>query len=252
MELLEAMFADDFARESSTEASVRLTFPSTTASLGLAWTDGGMQASVRCDALRRGALSSLNARLAEHVARLKADAESADEPLAADVVSWVQECAELEAAGDENEEADGDEEAGEGETEETDLVRQWIWFIGFYTRSIMDEFCQCTRDNGITGFLMPGKPAVAALEGSDAAIADFLKATRTDVFRNVPPASRKMTVSLREDRDVRRVFGDFALTSFNADEGHKRKDIADLGSLRIFLDQQGLGHAFEHMFRSAV
>lgn len=47
-----------------------------------------------------------------------------------------------------------------------------------------------------TGFLMPGKPAVAAVEGTPEAIARFIKVTRTELFATVPPASRKMTLML--------------------------------------------------------
>ena len=48
-----------------------------------------------------------------------------------------------------------------GETELL-LERQWIWFIGFYTKSIIKAFCSTAAEHGCTGFLMPGKPAVAA------------------------------------------------------------------------------------------
>lgn len=43
---------------------------------------------------------------------------------------------------------------------------------------------------------MPGKPAVAAVEGTPEAIARFIKVTRTELFATVPPASRKMTLML--------------------------------------------------------
>ena len=48
-------------------------------------------------------------------------------------------------------------------------------FIGFYTKSIRDGFCGAAGPLGCTGFLMPGKPAIAAVEGSAEAIAEFIR-----------------------------------------------------------------------------
>ena len=44
----------------------------------------------------------------------------------------------------------------------------------------------------LPGFLMPGKPAVACIEGPATAIAAFMKHVRTVLFATVPAASRKM------------------------------------------------------------
>ena len=77
----------------------------------------------------------------------------------------------------------------------------------FYTKSIRQAFCSSAIDYGITGFLMPGKPAVACLEGTDAAIRDFLRHVRTVLFAVVPAASRKMQTGLIEDSGpVKRLF----------------------------------------------
>lgn len=65
------------------------------------------------------------------------------------------------------------------------IHRQWIWFIGFYTRSIIKAFCSTANEMGCTGFLMPGKPAVAAVEATAEVIAEFLKVTRTELFARV-------------------------------------------------------------------
>ncbi len=35
--------------------------------------------------------------------------------------------------------------------------RQWLMFIGFYTRSIIEDFCTTADGMGLTGFLMSGK-----------------------------------------------------------------------------------------------
>ena len=133
------------------------------------------------------------------------------------------------------------------------LDRQWIWFIGFYTKSIIKAFCSTAAELGCTGFLMPGKPAVAAVEGTPSAIAEFLRVTRTELFARVPPASRKMKLCLVDRGIEARVFTGFEERTLRVVPGaHKRKDIADLGGLEAFLRDRGLSHAFNEIFDSAV
>jgi hypothetical protein len=43
------------------------------------------------------------------------------------------------------------------------LQRQWLLFIGFYTKSIRTAFCQAAVDLGCTGFLMAGRLRQSAL-----------------------------------------------------------------------------------------
>ena len=138
------------------------------------------------------------------------------------------------------------------------IVRQWITFIGFYTKAIRKAFCHAATDYNCTGFLMPGKPAVAAVEGRPEDIAEFLKHTRTVLFAKVPPASRKMTVSLCDDTAVERVFLGFEEVELHTGSdpatksAHKRKDMADLGKLQQFLEDKGLQHAFRFIFDTAL
>ncbi len=125
--------------------------------------------------------------------------------------------------------------------------RLWLGFIGFYTPSIRQAFVAEARSLGLTGFLMPGKPAVAALEGDKSDISRFLIVTRTQLFASVPPASRKMTVMLVESSSasgsLHRAFKSFDEIELRCEPGtHARRDIADLGALRALLDARGLGH----------
>lgn len=158
--------------------------------------------------------------------------------------------------------------------------RRWLWFIGFYTPSIREAFVAEANSRGLTGFLMPGKPAVAVLEGDRSAIDGFLTTTRTALFARVPPASRKMTVTLEEGASsvqaspsclcdsaadggsgaapgspgrvccacaapprLRRAFATFSEEGLVCEPGtHQRGDITDIGALRRFLDARGLRH----------
>lgn len=128
-------------------------------------------------------------------------------------------------------------------------LRRWLGFIGFYTPSIRRAFVEEARRAGLTGFLMPGKPAVAALEGGRAEIDGFITLTRTVLFASVPPASRKMSIMLDEvggaagSALLRRSFSTFEEVEMRCEPGtHARGDTADLGALRTLLDSRGLGH----------
>ena len=144
--------------------------------------------------------------------------------------------------------------------------RRWLWFIGFYTPSIREAFVAEARSRGLTGFLMPGKPAVAVLEGDRSAIDGFLTTTRTVLFARVPPASRKMSVTLEEGASsvqaslsclcdsaadggsdaaprstvlapprLRRAFTSFSEEGLSCEPGtHQRGDLTDIGALRRF------------------
>jgi hypothetical protein len=157
--------------------------------------------------------------------------------------------------------AEEEEEEEEGSDDYSAVDRQWLVFIGFYTKRIIRDFCRRGEACGCTGFLVPGKPAVACVEGNAGRgdIEAFIRAVRTKVFAEVPRASRKMTVSLRET-GVRRVFAGFSEIGMSTSESdnanlrgaHKRKDMADLGQLEQFLGDRGLSHAFSHIFDAAL
>ena len=118
------------------------------------------------------------------------------------------------------------------------LICRWLYFIGFYTKTIRRDFCEAALGHGLTGFLCPGKPAVAALEGDAGSIAAFLRTTRTDVFAKVPSSQKKMNLSLLEEGLRERTFAGFEeldkLLPSSGEEGgagaakntggHKRKD----------------------------
>eukprot|EP00756_Hemistasia_phaeocysticola_P012875 Hpha_TRINITY_DN15232_c3_g1::TRINITY_DN15232_c3_g1_i1::g.66585::m.66585 len=169
-----------------------------------------------------------------------------------ELVYWVQEVL-LPALPSAGAAAPAAEVSDAPPAEDAVLHRQWLWFIGFYTRSIRKEFCETAASMGCTGFLMPGKPAVAAVEGTPAVIAEFLRVTRTVVFAAVAPSARKMQLSLLDAPIAGRAFAGFEEVDLTADPAtHKRKDMTDLGSLEAFLSAHGVGHAFQHLFNMAV
>eukprot|EP01029_Cantina_marsupialis_P004258 TRINITY_DN1427_c0_g1_i1.p1 TRINITY_DN1427_c0_g1~~TRINITY_DN1427_c0_g1_i1.p1 ORF type:complete len:300 (-),score=46.58 TRINITY_DN1427_c0_g1_i1:32-850(-) len=139
------------------------------------------------------------------------------------------------------------------EEEYVQLQRQWYWFIGFYSKDIRKDFVQVGSQLGLTGFLVPGKPAIGCCEGAPNQVQAFTKAIRTDVFACVDKSARKMSLPLLEDlgtfsigdSDSHRAFSGFEEVELMSEDGsHKRKDLVDMGKLRAFLR----AHECEHVF----
>lgn len=122
----------------------------------------------------------------------------------------------------------------------TNLWCQWVYFIGFYTKAIIKDFVRSAASHKLTGFLMPGKPAIAGLEGTEEDITAFLKHVRTVVFAMVPPGMRKMNLPFKEDIKSRR-FPSFEERPFMSQpRSHKRSDMADMSKLRAFVAAHGV------------
>jgi hypothetical protein len=121
------------------------------------------------------------------------------------------------------------------------IHRTWLWFIGFYTKSIITLFCTSALTHSLTGLLVPGKPSIAVLEGTRKDTERFLVHTRTVLFSQVPPSSRKMSVTVCEE-GVDRVGSGFECVELFQVVGHNRSDMVDLGRLRVYLEEVGLGH----------
>eukprot|EP00928_Gymnodinium_smaydae_P016706 TRINITY_DN16306_c0_g1_i2.p1 TRINITY_DN16306_c0_g1~~TRINITY_DN16306_c0_g1_i2.p1 ORF type:complete len:119 (-),score=6.21 TRINITY_DN16306_c0_g1_i2:11-367(-) len=102
---------------------------------------------------------------------------------------------------------------------------------------------------------MVGKPGIACLEGGPKAISAFLKIVRTDIFAQIDPAARKMTLSINEEACTRVRFDGFTVQEFSqygkgsaTDTGStscsmtnkKRTARADLLQLKEFLLSRGI------------
>merc|ERR1711924_142322 len=133
--------------------------------------------------------------------------------------------------------------------------RQWITFISFTSSKIAKEFSAAALDREITGFLMGGKPGIACLEGGPVAISGFLRTVRTDIFAQIDPATRKMSLSILEEACTRVRFEGFSIQEFSqagrggaVDTGSaacsmtnkKRTARADLLQLKEFLLSRGI------------
>ncbi|GAB5369236.1 hypothetical protein AAMO2058_001388200 [Amorphochlora amoebiformis] len=177
-------------------------------------------------------------------------------PVLYDIISWVQENATKvlkEAKTVPKSKHQEIKRPSHSNGKDTKISREWIWFIGFYTKKIIKAFISTARDYGLTGFLMPGKPGVACLEGPKMSIDEFLRVTRTQLFATVAPSSRKMKLVHREAVISNRAFKSFEEVQMSCLSGsHKRKDLTNLGDFQKFLTNAGCGHAFKLIFNDAL
>ena len=135
------------------------------------------------------------------------------------------------------------------------FVREWLYFIGFYTKKIRTAFVELANELKLTGFLMPGKPALSCVEGSEASIEEFIFRVRVQLFAIVPAASRKMSrlctvkklISMQE-LAIESKFSGFEEVDFTAECGHSHAQVVDLSKLRLFLAEKGLEAYFYHIF----
>lgn len=135
------------------------------------------------------------------------------------------------------------------------FMREWLYFIGFYTKSIRDQFVNLANELNLKGFLMSGKPALACLEGDEKSIEQFIFKTRTQLFATVPPSSRKMSrvCTWKTNADETSHFGkfeDFREVIF--DSNHSKSNIADLSRLKSFLREKGLDDIFDKIFETCI
>jgi hypothetical protein len=143
----------------------------------------------------------------------------------------------------------GAEGQGQGTHTRSETSVQWLFFAGFYQKSIVKDFIHSASQYGVTGFLAHGKPAIACVEGPSEAIQGFIRHVRTTVFATVPRASRKMTVGLREAAEADSPspagsrpprFQDFQAKEFFSQGSHHRSDMLDRKQLDAFLKAHGV------------
>eukprot|EP00928_Gymnodinium_smaydae_P016705 TRINITY_DN16306_c0_g1_i1.p1 TRINITY_DN16306_c0_g1~~TRINITY_DN16306_c0_g1_i1.p1 ORF type:complete len:312 (-),score=31.39 TRINITY_DN16306_c0_g1_i1:11-946(-) len=197
-----------------------------------------------CDTPLSDWLTSLRERI-QDVSIVVARSEENESSKASDVVSYPEGPVKFAAPLP----------AGHSGLLEGQVDRQWITFISFTSSKIAKEFCAAALGNNITGFLMVGKPGIACLEGGPKAISAFLKIVRTDIFAQIDPAARKMTLSINEEACTRVRFDGFTVQEFSqygkgsaTDTGStscsmtnkKRTARADLLQLKEFLLSRGI------------
>ncbi|KAI6365776.1 hypothetical protein MCOR25_005265 [Pyricularia grisea] len=131
-----------------------------------------------------------------------------------------------------------------------DLVRVWFYFPSISTRSKRDDLVEHAPRHGLTGFLISGKPGMLCVEGIPEDIDAYMRFVRTESWRDIPAAHKKVSERLREV-GVHRVFDDMREVDCGDMGGERRGERAnrlDMKALENWLVGKGVGDAFGKVF----
>ncbi|TLD30985.1 hypothetical protein PspLS_01699 [Pyricularia sp. CBS 133598] len=134
--------------------------------------------------------------------------------------------------------------------EPRDIVRVWFYFPSISTRSKRDDLVEHAPRHGLTGFLISGKPGMLCVEGVPDDIDAYMRFVRTESWRDIPAAHKKVSERLRES-GVKRVFDDMREVDCGDMGGERRGERAnrlDMKALETWLVGKGVGDAFGKVF----
>lgn len=134
-------------------------------------------------------------------------------------------------------------EQHEGLEKQKYIVRVWFYFPSISTRSKRDDIVKHAPSYALTGFLLAGKPGILCLEGEPSAIDDFMAFIKTESWRDIPAAHKKVSERLREtiDHQKERIFTDMReITDETGERRGERANRSNMTALESWLGRKGL------------
>ncbi|KAG2195496.1 hypothetical protein INT47_012040 [Mucor saturninus] len=134
------------------------------------------------------------------------------------------------------------------------FLREWIWFPMIYTREKRGDIIDWAPKYGITGVLVPGKPGMMCLEGTEKKVVQFINDIKTISWASIPAGHRKMSSRWKQvvecDNMARlneqRLFQDMAELKFDIHGPFGNRN--SLSLLQAWMQEKGCGEAFDHLF----
>lgn len=121
--------------------------------------------------------------------------------------------------------------------------RTWVYFHHIYSTDKRQKLVCWAREFDLTGFVMPGKPGMLCIEGSDSNIQDYLARVRRLPWQKI---QIKDTETCKCDNyDQFRRFNSFEEKVFVSENNASSYD---LGSLNNFLKEKNFPHIFSMYF----
>lgn len=134
------------------------------------------------------------------------------------------------------------------------FTRLWIYSHHIYNKTKRKSILEWSKELGLTGFSMPGKPGVVCVEGPQAACEDFWARVKVLTWKKIMIRHREDVPLKRQGEDCGEVqtldslrkFTEFEEAMF--DPHGNRGNHMDLGLLYHFLNEKGLGDIFQMYF----
>lgn len=204
--------------------------------------------TIRCCGLSRAQQTELNSGLTTFLTE-----NSQGEVCVLTAVDWVKE--NLQDFLDKSSPAAGAGQKAPGSPRPSDVFsRLWIYSHHIYNKSKRKNILEWSKELGLSGFSMPGKPGIVCVEGPQSACEEFWSRVKVLTWKKIMIRHRE-DIHLRQEGedsgnaqtiDTLRKFTGFEEAVF--DPHGSRGNHMDLGQLYHFLNEKGCCDVFQIYF----
>ncbi|XP_072313633.1 RWD domain-containing protein 2B [Eucyclogobius newberryi] len=205
--------------------------------------------TVRCSALNRSQQSQLHSDLGAHLSE-----SCLGDVCVLSAVDWLKDHLHLYRGPSSPSASPTQREPATALPRELVFTRLWIYSHHIYNKTKRKNILEWSKELGLTGFSMPGKPGVVCVEGPQEACDHFWARVKVLTWKkimirhreDVPLTGPEEGAGAARTLDSLRKFSCFEEAMF--DPHGNRGNHMDLGQLYHFLNEKGLGQVFQMYF----
>lgn len=160
------------------------------------------------------------------------------------VIEWLQENAKTYMT-EEEPESSSSKPAPKCDTH---FTRMWIYSHHIYSKWKRSDILNFSKELELTGFSMPGKPGIVAIEGYRSNVEEFWSRIRRMQWKHLVMKEREDQELGDKNVDEVRVFTGFEEKSFEPRLSKGRGAHGDRGLLFQFMKEHGCAHIFPMYF----
>lgn len=133
--------------------------------------------------------------------------------------------------------------------EESKFSRMWIYSHHIYSKIKRKDILEYASELRLTGFSMPGKPGIIAIEGYNRDVEEFWGRIRRMQWKRIVMKEKEdFHIEYNKDVDDYRKFDGFEEKNFEPRQSKHRGAYGDRGLLYQFLEEKGCAHIFRYYF----
>ncbi|XP_075707072.1 RWD domain-containing protein 2B [Rhinoderma darwinii] len=163
------------------------------------------------------------------------------------VTEWVQDNAETYL----NTVTPTDNQQGEATSEDAIFTRLWIYSHHIYNKYKRKYILDWSKELGLSGFSMPGKPGIVCVEGAQESCEEFWSRIRKLTWKRILIRHREdvqLSSSASETQEIQKLRKFPGLEEKAFDVHGARGNHMDLGQLYQFLQEKGCADIFPMYF----